>query len=272
VDFWRGTDLTGETKKMLKEIRLFAKRFFSKYRSPNVSVKWIRKDSHSWLWQYLKDDFIKPKQTTYSPRIATLAKETNQLGPQPLWDGYANNNIAGPTRMPDAVRTAKDMGNLYTYLVQKLQPDVVVEFGTAFGISGMYFLAGIESNHKGKLLTFEPNDMWRHLAIRNLSQISDRFDSIGGVFEEHIDDVLPQGQGIDLAFIDAIHTKEFVVPQLEMVIARSSDHAIIILDDINFSDSMRECWEEVSKDSRFMCSAALGERVGILELNRSRKD
>ncbi len=257
---------------MLREIKLFAKRFISKYSSQKVPVRWVRKDSHSWLWQNLEDDFIKPKQTPYSSRIENLAEETNQLGPQPLWDGYASNNIAGPTRMPDGVRTTETMGNLYTYLVQKLQPHVVVEFGTAFGVSGMYFLAGIESNHKGKLLTFEPNDVWRHLAIRNLSQISDRFDSMAGTFEENIDEVLPRGQGIDLAFIDAIHTKEFVVPQLEIVIARSSDHAIIILDDINFSDNMRECWEEVSKDSRFVCSAALGERVGILELNRSRKD
>ena len=78
--------------------------------------------------------------------------------------------------------------------------------------------------------------MWRNLAICNLSQISYRFKSIAGTFEDNIDNVLPQDQRIDLAFIDAIHTKEFVVPQLEIVIARCSDKAIIILDDINFSE------------------------------------
>ena len=237
-----------------------------------VPVKWIIKNSNSWLSQQIKDDFISPNKTSYSPLIEELAKETNQLGPQPLWNGYAGNNIAGPTRMPNVVRTTETMGNLYTYLVNKLQPHVIVEFGTAFGVSGMYFLAGIESNNNGQLLTFEPNEVWRHLAIRNLSQISDRFNSIAGTFEDNIDNALPQGQRIDLAFIDAIHTKEFVIPQLEIIIARSSDFAIIMLDDINFSDSMRGCWEEVSKDSRFFASVALGERVGILELNRSRKD
>jgi len=233
-------------------------------------VKWIKRNNQSWLSQHIQDDFIKPQETIYSSKIEKLAKETNQLGPQPLWNGYASSNIAGPTRMPDGVRTAAAMGNLYTYLVQQLQPRVIVEFGTAFGVSGMYFLAGIESNHKGQLLTFEPNDIWRNLAVRNLSQISDRFKSIAGTFEENIDNVLPQDQSIDLAFIDAIHTKEFVVPQLEIVIAKSSDKAIIVLDDINFSDSMRACWDEVSKDHRFSSSAALDERVGILEFNRSR--
>ena len=120
----------------------------------------------------------------------------------------------------------------------------------------MYFLAGIESNQTGKLLTFEPNDVWREVAVHNLSQISNRFDSIAGTFEDNIADALPRGQGIDLAFIDAIHTKEFVLPQLEIVLSRSSDNAIIILDDINFSESMKECWKEVSMDIRFSCSAA----------------
>ena len=187
---------------------------------------------------------------------------------QPLWEGYAGNNVGGLTRTPDEVRTVASMGNLYTFLVQKFKPNVIVEFGTAFGVSGMYFLAGIESNGTGKLLTFEPNDVWAKLARNNLSQISDRFDCVLGTFEANIDGSLPQGQCIDMAFIDAIHTKEFVIPQLEIVVAKSSCGAIIILDDINFSDNMRECWKEVSTDSRFSASAELGERVGILELNR----
>ena len=40
-----------------------------------------------------------------------------------------------------------------------------------------------------------------------------------------------------MAFIDAIHTKEFVVPKPEIVIAKSSSKAIRTLDDINFSDT-----------------------------------
>lgn len=168
--------------------------------------------------------------------------------------------------MPDGVRTVPAMGNLYTYLVQKLKPKTIVEFGTAFGVSGMYFLAGINSNNKGTLLTFDPNDVWAKLAKDNLSGISDRFKLTIGTFEENIDNVLPQGGTIDLAFIDAIHTKEFVLPQLDIVVAKSSNGAIIILDDINFSDNMKQCWKEVSCDSRFSSSASLGKRVGILEL------
>jgi len=97
-------------------------------------------------------------------------------------------------------------------LVQKRKPEIIVEFGTAFGVSGMYFLAGLNLNKKGKLLTFDPNTVWAKLAKDNLSKISDRFKLTNGTFEDNIDNVLPEGQHIDIAFIDAIHTKEFVLP------------------------------------------------------------
>ena len=248
-------------------IKQSAKRFIVNFRNKNIQIDWIKKDDHAWLPQQFEEDFITPKKSIYSERIEKLAQQTNKLGPQPLWEEYAGNNIGGSTRMPNSVRTNTSMGNLYTYLVQKKQPGIVVEFGTAFGVSGMYFLAGMETNNKGQLLTFEPNDIWRNLAIQNLAQISQRFSSVAGTFEDNVENTLPQGQHIDIAFIDAIHTKEFVIPQLEIITEKSSDQAIIILDDINFSDSMEECWEEVSMDSRFSCSARLGERVGILELN-----
>jgi len=249
-------------------IKQFIKRVVEKYKSPMIPIHWIKTDQNSWLSQQFNFAFIKPEKSIYSSRIEKLSEQTNQLGVQPLWEGYAGNNVGGLTRAPDDVRTVASMGNLYTFLVQKCKPNIIVEFGTAFGVSGMYFLAGIESNGTGKLLTFEPNDVWAKLAKNNLYQISHRFDCILGTFEVNIDSSLPQGQCIDMAFIDAIHTKEFVIPQLEIVVAKSSSGAIIILDDINFSDNMRECWKEVSTDSRFSASAELGERVGILELKR----
>jgi predicted O-methyltransferase YrrM len=251
---------------MIGRIKQIINPYVRKHIKAKMPIHWVKKDHNSRLFQIFVDNHIVPTVNPFSARIEKLAYLTNQRGAQPLWEGYKDNNIAGPTRMPDGVRTAPAMGNLYTYLVQALQPKTIVEFGTAFGVSGMYFLAGIESNNKGMLLTFDPNDVWATLAKDNLSQISDRFKLTIGTFEENIENVLPQGETIDLAFIDAIHTKEFVVSQLDIVVSRSSHKAIIILDDINFSDNMRECWQQVSRDSRFTSSVAIGDRVGVLEL------
>jgi len=121
-------------------------------------------------------------------------------------------------------------------------------------------------NQEGELLTFDPNKVWADVARENIARIGNRFKLTIGTFEDNVDKSLSPDRGIDMAFIDAIHTSEFVNPQLDIVIKKSSSKALIMLDDINFSEDMKRCWQNVSADSRFSASAALGNRVGILEL------
>jgi predicted O-methyltransferase YrrM len=253
---------------MLGTIKRCVKKLFVEDKDRKIPVLWVKKGEGSWLQTQLPDALLEPANSAFSSRIEKLARDTDKVGPQPLWEGYEGHNVRGPTRTPNGVRTNAHMGNFYTWLVQKWKPETIVEFGTAFGVSGMYFLAGLESNQKGHLMTFDPNDGWRKLAVGCLSAISSRFTSVAGTFEENIDSTLGDKR-IDIAFIDAIHTREFVIPQLELVMARCSAHALIILDDITFSDSMRACWQEVANDSRFVSSVALGRRVGIVEFMRT---
>jgi predicted O-methyltransferase YrrM len=252
---------------MLGRIKRVVKKLIAGDKDRILTLHWVKKGEDTWLARQLQGTFIKPTRSPFSKKIENLARETNKAGPQPVWEGYEGNNIAGPTRMPEGVRTNPPMGDFYTWLVQMWKPETIVEFGTAFGVSGMYFLAGLETNQKGHLLTFDPNDVWRKLALGCLGGISTRFTSISGTFEENVDTALAD-RSIDIAFIDAIHTSEFVIPQLELVLARCNTKAIIILDDINFSDNMRACWNQVANDSRFVSSVALGARVGVLEFIR----
>ena len=232
-----------------------------------IPISWVKKDKSSWL----STNFIYPyyfaSVSKYSKDIEFIAAQTNKLGEQSLWKGYGENDFSKrATRMPNNVRTSGSLGNLYTHIVVVKKPEIIVEFGTAFGVSGMFFLAGIEQNQKGKLLTFEPNLAWSKIAERNLSRISNRFQLTNDCFESSIDLVLEKKQVLDIAFIDAIHTREFVIPQLDICLSRSkSGTLIIIMDDINFSQNMSECWNEVSHDSRFSSSLSFGKRVGVLD-------
>jgi predicted O-methyltransferase YrrM len=231
-----------------------------------INISWIKKEKNTNLFSIFPSTKLTPEISRYSKKIEKIAETTNGLGPQPLWDGYGKNNIAGKTRMPDGVRTNYNMGNLYSQIVKHLQPNVIVEFGTAFGVSSMYFLSGIQENSFGHLFTFEPNNQWRDIAVKNISEIGNQFTSISGTFEDNQKTTLPDGTCIDLAFVDAIHTSAFVRPQIEIVLSRSHTGTIIILDDINFSDDMQKCWIELANDERFIASASLGNRVGILEV------
>lgn len=193
-------------------------------------------------------------------RILDRAKVTAAAGRQPLWEGYGEQTA---TRTPDQVKTRPEMGLVYTRLVEQLRPDIVVEFGTAFGMSGMYWLAGLEGNGRGHLYTFDPNQVWAGLARENLLAISDRFTLTIGTFEDNAG-ILPGP--IDIAFIDAIHTSEFVNPQFDLVVSRSHPGTVIVLDDISFSRDMRSCWKAIAADPRVKVAAMLGRRVGMIEV------
>jgi len=255
---------------LLQRLSNATHRLFSEAPRPSledgIRVQWIRRDDAAFLADCFPRAAMAPPRGDQADRIEALARQTQALGAQPLWDGYAGHNRGGATRTSDDVRTAEATGNAYTELVRRRRPDIVVEFGTAFGVSGMYFLAGLEANGHGALYTFEPNAVWAAIARDNLRRIGERFRLTVGTFESRVEDVLPPGGRIDLAFIDAIHTRDFVLPQLEIVLARSAPGAIIILDDIDFSDDMRACWHEVAHDPRFCASLALGGRVGLVEL------
>jgi predicted O-methyltransferase YrrM len=241
--------------------------------APPLSVQWVKRDEGSWLARSFEATALSPPDSGFTDRIERLAEETNRLGEQRLWEGYATvrgerySNQPPPFRRADQVRTQKQMGNLFTCLVQRRRPAVVVEFGTAFGVSGMYWLAGLELNDFGQLLTFEPNGAWATVAQGNLAAVGQRFRLVNGTFEERVEAELGSGDRIDVAFIDAIHTSAFVRPQFELVAHHLASDGLILFDDIDFSSEMQSCWNGIAREQNVVASASLAGRVGIVELS-----
>lgn len=229
----------------------------------NTSFQWVKKDPSSWLAENVPSKLSEIPKDINSNRIQEIAKETSKLGKLPLWEGYEEAGV----RNSKQVSTSKHIGNFYSWLIKEKKPINVIEFGTAFGVSGMYWLSGIEQNKVGQLLTFEPNTTWASIAEKNLRSIGSRFNLTVGTFEDNIDGVLV-GE-IDFAFVDAIHTNEFVLPQFELVLQRISNNAIIVFDDINFSEDMMDCWENIATDSRVKSSLVFVSKIGIVEISPS---
>jgi predicted O-methyltransferase YrrM len=160
------------------------------------------------------------------------------------------------------VSTTQDVCRFYSYLVTLKKPEVVVEFGSAFGVSGMHWLIALEANGAGTLYSFEPNTIWFDIARSNFAQISDRAQIFNSTFEEGYPSV---PHGIDLAFIDAIHTGDFVRSLLSLILEKASPGCLIIFDDINFSDDMRECWTQIAQDPRYAAVWDIDGRAGMVE-------
>jgi predicted O-methyltransferase YrrM len=230
-----------------------------------LHVRWIRRGPDSTLARILDHRVVRVRPFEDRAAVQERVALTEALGAQVLWDGYGADE--GSTRTPAQVQTQPAMGALFRTMVVISQPNVIVEIGTAFGTSGMFWLSGLEANGHGQLLTFEPNDSWAAIARQNLAAISPRHRAVVGTFEEHIDQVLA-GRRIDLGFVDAIHKSDVVRHQFAMLVERCSPGALVVLDDINFSTDMVDSWGELARSSFALASAEVSGRVGVIELRR----
>lgn len=238
------------------------KRFARRLLPPKqLQPVWIKKSG--WLADHVPDRPFTPKAPSQRRLILDLAFSAEDLGKLPLWEGYealAEYRRRDTTRSSGEVSTSESKGLFFTNLVVARRPEVIVEFGTAFGISGMYWLAGMEAISKGHLYTFEPNAIWADVARQNLSAIGPRrYTLTNGTFEDNVNVV----KGIDIAFIDAIHTSEFVLKQFALVAERANPSAVVLFDDIEFSDDMVSCWKRIASEAK--SSVSFGD-FGVVEL------
>lgn len=237
-------------------------------RSDELSVSFVVANP-GWLRSRLPAGAFRPPRPPDYAQIEQRAAETQRAGPKPLWDGYravaAYARSVTEDRTSDDVRSDAATGCLFAWLACERKPTTIVEIGTAFGVSGMYWLAGLKADETGRLVTFEPNAAWAAIADANLRAISGRYRLIQGTFEEAADGVLA-GTTIDIAFVDAIHSGEFVRRELAILRNYAAPGALVLLDDVNFSDDMRACWNAVAAGPDVRASALVGGRVGILEL------
>lgn len=204
--------------------------------------------------------------------IEDLALKASQLGELPLWEGFEKLEdypfpVKNATRNANQVRVDQKIGNLFFNLAAAVKPARIVEIGTAFGVSGMYWLSGIKAAGKGTLLTFEPNAIWAKVADANLRTISPDFRLTVSTFEETHQQVLSKGDTIDMAFIDAIHQGSIVNNQFSLIAQYCKEGSLILFDDINFSYDMWSCWEAIANSSRAKASCWVARRLGIVELN-----
>ena len=236
-----------------------------------VPLRVLRSEAQSWTCGHVSGDTLSAPEFEGLAAIVEAAIATDRMGKKPLWTGYAGvgdyPQATGPdaSRSSEEVRTGAAVGRFYVWLVQQRRPAVIVEFGTAFGVSGMYWLAGLNAIRQGHLYTFEPNAVWADIAAKNLRRVSARFTLTQGTFEDRAGVLDADGAKIDIAFIDAIHTSAFVLPQMELVLRHAAPGALLVFDDIHFSSDMTACWRRIAEDPRF-CAAFEVNHVGVVEL------
>lgn len=175
----------------------------------------------------------------------------------------------------DACRHASQSrrwGLLLFKLIREFRPPVCLELGTALGISAAYQASALELNHHGRIVTLEGAESLALLARENLGRLGlERALVKIGRFQDTLVEVLPECAPIDFAFIDGHHDEHATLAYFEQVFPFLSERALLVFDDISWSQGMRRAWDTIAADERIKLSVDLF-KLGICIVVASKED
>ena len=116
----------------------------------------------------------------------------------------------------------------------------IVELGTSMGITTLY-LAKVPTS---TVYTFEGNNAMNNIALTNFEYFETKnIHLVEGNIDQTLPDFLQSTAKIDLAIIDANHRYEPTLRYFNQLSRRMSDHGIIMVDDIHYSQEMENAWK-----------------------------
>jgi predicted O-methyltransferase YrrM len=188
---------------------------------------------------------------------ARIERRRNELG------------SAGATPFVRWMSIAPVWGRFLMRTVRELSPRSCLELGTGFGISGAYQAAALELNGAGTLTTVERDAGLAKVAGEGFSRLGlgGRVKVELGLELDFLRGALERMAPIDYAFLDADHTAEGTLAHFAILLPHLHEGAIVVLDDINWSDEMRRAWKSIAGNDRVAWTLKL-RRVGIIVVER----
>jgi predicted O-methyltransferase YrrM len=148
-------------------------------------------------------------------------------------------------------------------LTKAFRPETVIELGTCIGISAAYQSAALQLNEKGRLITIEGSDAIADLAKQNIESLRlDNATVVCGKFKDVLPEILKENQPADSVFIDGHHDEHATWDYYQMLLPYLSSGALLIFDDISWSEGMRRVWKKIRKDKHIAAAIDL-KMLGI---------
>ena len=141
--------------------------------------------------------------------------------------------------------------------------------GTAVGISAAYQAAALALNGRGTFTTLEGAEPLADIARDNLRRLGlGMVEVVVGRFEDTLDAVLERRRPVDYVFVDGRHDRQATLAYFEQTIPFLAETTFLILDDIAWSDGMKQAWRTIARDKRVGLAVDLGV-VGLCVLRGS---
>ena len=159
----------------------------------------------------------------------------------------------------------RKFGRLLYRIALHYKPELIIELGTSLGISTLYLALG---NPEASMTTVEADPAIAAIASENLCIYGlKNVLLINNTFDSALTELLPQSPGKALVFIDGNHSLSSTLKYADHFLSRLPDGSIIVFDDINWSEGMRQAWKKIQEDKKSALTVDLF-RMGIVFLKR----
>ena len=187
--------------------------------------------------------------------------------PQEMYDGVERSRTVGHL----CRRTSKPYRSavLLHKLLRKTNRQSCLELGTCLGISGCYQAAALELNGSGHLITMEGAAPVAAHAQQTVDRLGHgRVSIVVGRFQDTLDGVLEKHKPFDYAFVDGHHEGPATIDYCDRIFRVLTDDAIVVMDDIRWSDSMLDSWNEMKQHPNVEVSVDLAD-IGVLWVTKT---
>jgi predicted O-methyltransferase YrrM len=144
-------------------------------------------------------------------------------------------------------------------LIRSFRPTRCLEMGTALGISGAYQAAALQLNGLGTLTCLDGSAELCRIAKRNWQALGlNNVDTVVGPFEATLDTQLEDKGPVDYVFVDGHHDRQATLDYFERIAPTLAREALLVFDDIRWSEGMLLAWKAIERDPRVKVSMDFG--------------
>ena len=197
-----------------------------------------------------------------------LSKNKNKIN----FKEIGNNKTFSVAEIASKASSSKKWTSFFYELSKIKNVNNILEIGTNLGVSGQYFLKGIDEKKKSNFITIEGVKKLCEIATDRFNHISNqrRFKVIHGLYDEKLLELKKLNIKFDLVFIDGNHRFDATIRYFELLKKQFAQNAIVIFDDIHWSSGMTRAWESIIKDDSIYFSIDFF-KLGLIILNSKHK-
>jgi len=157
-------------------------------------------------------------------------------------------------------------GDFLYKVVNYYKPKSILELGTSLGIGTIHISYG---NPESKIITVDACKNTSNRAIQNFNSLEIKnITTIQSTFTDFINTI--SEEKFDLIFIDGHHDGKALLEYIQLLLPFSHNDTLFILDDIRWSKSMFEAWNEIIKNENFHLTIDLF-RMGIIMMRNQQE-